>query len=51
MQLAVRIPTTIVIIEGRPNPYDGTYPSLMFSKKKRHGVHWAFLVHGMLRFR
>jgi len=49
-QIAVRIPTTIAILQGMTHPFDGTKVAMLFSKKKRHGVHWAFLVHGALRF-
>lgn len=49
-QIAVRIPNSIVILRGETNPFNGTKTALLFSKNKRHGVHWAFLVHGMLRF-
>lgn len=49
-QIAVRIPTTIAILQGLTNPFDGTKVAMLFSKKKRHGVYWAFLVHGALRF-
>lgn len=49
-QIAVRIPTTMVILRGLTSPFNGTKVALLFSKKKRHGVHWAFLVHGALRF-
>ena len=49
-QIAVRIPTSILILRGETNPFNGTKVALMFSKKKRHGVHWAFLVQGLLRF-
>lgn len=49
-QLAVRIPTSIMILRGDTNPYTGRKVAMLFSKKKKNGVHWAFLVHGMLRF-
>lgn len=49
-QIAIRIPTTFVILKGETNPYNGTKVAMLFSKKPRHGVHWAFLVHGALRF-
>ena len=49
-QIAVRIPTSILLLRGETNPFNGTKVCLLFSKKKRHGVHWAFLVHGNLRF-
>jgi hypothetical protein len=49
-QIAVRIPTTIAILQGMSHPFNGTKVAMLFSKKKRHGVHWAFLVHGALRF-
>jgi hypothetical protein len=48
--IGVRIPTTLVRLRGETHPYNGTKVALLFSKQKRHGVHWAFLVHGMLRF-
>lgn len=49
MQIAIRIPTTFVILQGQPD-FAGRHTALLFSKKPRHGVHWAFLVHGNLRF-
>jgi hypothetical protein len=49
-QIAVRIPTSILILKGDTNPFNGTKVALLFSKRKRHGVHWAFLVQGLLRF-
>jgi hypothetical protein len=50
LQIALRIPTSIVILSGGASPYDGRHPALLFSKQKKYGVHWAFLVHGLLRF-
>ena len=50
LQIALRIPTSIVILSGGPSPNDGRYPAMLFSKKKKYGVHWAYLVHGLLRF-
>ena len=49
-QIAVRIPTTMVLLKGDTNPFNGTKVAMLFSKKPRNGVHWAFLVHGLLRF-
>lgn len=49
-QIAVRIPTSMLILRGETNPYTGRKTALLFSKRKKNGVHWAFLVHGMLRF-
>jgi hypothetical protein len=49
-QIAVRIPTSILLLRGETNPFNGTKVALLFSKYKRHGAHWAFLVKGMLRF-
>lgn len=49
-QIAVRIPTSILLLKGDTNPFNGTKVAMLFSKKKRHGMHWAFLVHGLLRF-
>jgi hypothetical protein len=48
--IGVRIPTTLVRLRGETHPHDGTKVALLFSKSKRNGVHWAFLVHGNLRF-
>jgi hypothetical protein len=50
LQIAVRIPTSMVILDGQMPGPDGRHAALLFSEKKRHGVHWAFLVHGNLRF-
>jgi hypothetical protein len=47
-QLAVRIPTTFAIVNGHADR--GKKVALLFSKKKSHGMHTAFLVHGSLRF-
>jgi len=49
-QIAVRIPTSMLILKGETNPFNGTKVAMLFSKQKRNGVHWAFLVHGLLRF-
>lgn len=49
-QIAVRIPTSILLLKGDTNPFNGTKVAMLFSKHKRHGVHWAFLVQGLLRF-
>jgi hypothetical protein len=49
-QIAVRIPTTMLLLRGETNPFNGTKVAMLFSKRKRNGVHWAFLVHGLLRW-
>lgn len=49
-QIAVRIPTSLVLLRGETDPFSGTKTAMLFSKKKVNGVHWAFLVHGRLRF-
>jgi hypothetical protein len=49
-QIAVRIPTTMLLLRGDTNPFTGRKVAMLFSKRKKNGVHWAFLVHGMLRF-
>jgi hypothetical protein len=48
--IGLRIPTTLVRLKGETNPTNGTKVALLFSKTKRNGMHWAFLVHGLLRF-
>lgn len=48
--IGVRIPTTLVRLRGETHPFNGTKVAMLFSKSKRNGVHWAFLVHGLLRF-
>lgn len=50
LQIAIRIPTTFVILDGQTPDRNGRHAALLFSKNKRFGVHQAFLVFGNLRF-
>jgi hypothetical protein len=49
-QIAIRIPTTIQILRGETHPMTGRKVCMLFSERRLYGVHWAFLIHGMLRF-